>query len=229
MKAKTAMLLLAATVAACTNEGYESGDGRYSDMRADFVEAQTDGSGAIISFETDDGEAYNMAQAYKPQWTKEVDSTYRALIYYNPMTTATGNKEAELVMLRSVSVPAVRTAAEFTEGVKTDPVTLNSVWLSGSMRYLNLDISLKTGTPDDEDARQTLGIALENSTQNEDGSTTTELTLYHDQGTVPEYYSSECFVSVPLYRGLLTPVAGDTIRFNITTYKGLITKTFRIE
>lgn len=213
----------------CTNEGYESGDGAYSDMRADFSEALTDGSAAIVSFTTDDGESLSLTQAYKPQWVEKGDTTYRALIYYNKVQDISGSYNAELVMLRKVIVPMAQPQSEFNDGVKTDPVSLNSSWISASQRWLNLDLSVKTGKSDDEDAAQTLGLVLDSATQDADGHTTVTLTLYHDQGSVPEYYSTACYVSVPLFRAPVELSAGDTVVINVQTYDGLKSKTYTIK
>ena len=226
---KTTLIALTTLLAACTSDGYQSGDGRYSAMRADFVEAATDGTAAITTISTDDGNTLTLTQTVKTKWAQKADSTYRALAYYNPVATVPGANEAELMALQSVAVPTVKRPNDIENGLKTDPVSLNSVWLSRSGRYLNLDISLKTGRSDDEDATQTIGAALTGKTLNTDGTTTFTLTLHHDQGSVPEYYSTACYVSIPLYRGLLTPAAGDTVAIDITTYKGKTVKTFTIK
>lgn len=226
---KTLPFSLLAWLFGCTNEAYESGDGRYSDMRADFAEAQTDGSAAVISFTTDDGESLTLTQAVKPSWAEKGDTTYRALIYYNKVENSQGAERAEAVMLRNVIVPAAKPLTDFKDGVKTDPVSLNSSWISASQRWLNLDLSLKTGKSDDEDAAQTLGLALESVEQDSGGHCSVTLTLYHDQGTVPEYYSTTCYVSVPLFRAPVELSAGDTVTINIQTYNGKVSKTFTIK
>lgn len=231
MRLKQALVFIAAPwlLFCCTNEGYESGDGAYSDMRADFSEAITDGSAAIISFTTDDGESLSLTQAYKPQWTEKGDTTYRALVYYNKVQDTSDSYKAELVMLRQVFALTAQPQSEFKEGVKTDPVSLNSAWISKSARWLNLDLSVKTGKSDDEDAAQTLGLVLDSAVQDADGHTTVTLTLYHDQGTVPEYYSTACYVSVPLFCAPVELSVGDTVVINVQTYDGLKTKTYTIK
>lgn len=223
----TDMLLAAAlTLAACTSEGYDSGEGSYSGMRADFVEACTDGSAAIVSIVTDDGESLQLTQAVKAKWAEKGDTAYRALLYYKKVEASGGAVSAEAMGLRSVAVPQVAPAADFRDGVKTDPVTFNSAWISRSQKYLNLDLSLKTGRTDDEDAAQTLGVVLDSLGRNAQGGVTAALRLYHDQGTVPEYYSTACYVSVPLPRAPLGLVSGDSVRVSIATYGGEVTKTF---
>lgn len=198
-------------------------------MRADFAEALTDGSAAIISFTTDDGESLSLTQAYKPTWTEKGDTTYRALVYYNTVQQKSGTDAAELVMLGRVYVPTAQPSVEFKDGIKTDPVSLNSVWISKSQRWLNLDLSVKTGKSDDEEAAQTLGLVLNSAEQDSNGHTTVTLTLYHDQGTVPQYYSTACYISVSLFREPVALSAGDTVVINIQTYNELITKSYTID
>ena len=49
------------------------------------------------------------------------------------------------------------------------------------------------------------------------------LRLHHDQGGVPEYYSSRIYTSIPLNGEL----AGKIIRLKVNTYKGEIEKTYK--
>lgn len=223
---ETAVFALLTLPFGCTNEAYESGDGMYSDMRADFVEALTDGTAAIVSFTTDEGESLALTQAYKPAWCEKGDTTYRALIYYNKVEVAEDSYKAQPIILNNVLVPTAKPATEFEDGIKTDPVVLNSTWISKSGRWLNLDLDLKTGKSDDEEAAQTLGMVLESMTEDDSGHTAVTLTLYHDQGGVPEYYSTSCYVSVPLFRAPVELSEGDTITINIQTYSGSVQKTY---
>lgn len=212
----TSIILL---LAACTSESYESGEGKYSGMRADFTEAVTDGTGAIKSFTTDDGDQLTLTRAVKPQWQTKADTTYRALIYYNKVAAEASSFKAEPLSVVRVLVPQPRKAAELKDGYKTDPVIMNSAWMSRSGRYLNLDLSIKTGKTDDDKARHTLGLVIESTKTDNNGHTTYTLTLTHDRGGVPEYYSAECYVSIPLYGDELHPVKGDTLVLNVNTYE----------
>lgn len=213
----------------CTNEGYESGDSRYSGMRAEFSEAATDGTGAFVSFQTDGGESLPLAQSYKPEWAGVADTTYRVLAYYEPISNGQGIEEASLMGLKSVIVPNVQPASEFKEGVKTDPVSFNSAWISASQRYLNIDFSVKTGVIDGSDVIQLVGMALDTVAQNSLGHRTFSLRLYHNQGNAPEYYSSQHFLSVPLYCGQTAAEAGDSVLISIQTYDGTVSKGFAVK
>lgn len=226
---KITSLALLATLIGCTTDAYESGDGVLSDMRADFVEAQTDGTAAIVTITTDDGVSLPLTQAYKPDGVEVADTTYRMLAYYEMANDSQGATEAHLMGLQSVIVPSVQATSEFKEGVKTDPVTFNSAWISASQRYLNIDFSVKTGTLDNSDVIQLVGMAVDYISQYDNGHRTFSLRLYHNQGNAPEYYSSQHYLSVPLYRGVTTVNTGDTVRLNLQSYSGLVSKSFIIE
>ena len=50
------LLAIALLLAACATETYDSGDGKYSMMRADLVETHTDCAGELVCGVTDDGD-----------------------------------------------------------------------------------------------------------------------------------------------------------------------------
>ena len=62
-------------------------------------------------------------------------------------------------------------------------------------------------------------ISLLKESEHED---TVTLCLLHDQGGVPEYYSSRIYTSIPLFNEL----AGKTIRLRVNTYKGEVEKIY---
>jgi hypothetical protein len=108
------------------------------------------------------------------------------------------------------------------KALKTDPVRFESVWISPNRAYLNASIYLLMGSSDDDKAIHTLGCHIDTLRKNVDGTETMQLTLYHDQGGVPEYYSQRTYVSIPL-KGAMT----DSVCFTIHTYDGIVRKTFK--
>lgn len=210
----------------CSNDAYDTGDGSLSLMRAEFVEATTDALSLVKSIATDDGETLSVSPTYTPQWTATADTTYRALAYYNKVEADNGGYHAEMLALSQVLVPTVRNLSDLKDELKTDPVTLESAWMSRNKRYINLDLSVKTGTTDGEVTAQAIGMVCTGVTQNADGKQTVALTLYHDQNGAPEYYSAECYVSVPLSALPVTLSAGDEVQISVETYSGSVTKVF---
>lgn len=188
----------------CTSETYDSGDGEHSYLRADFVEAHTIAAKQVDYAISDEGERIVFNTPFAVSWTEKADTFYRALLYYNRHP-----QEVKPLSLQPVYVLRPQAASRI-ENPKFDPVTLESVWLSkqqlqnsmsspqlgglrGASHYLNVSFLIKTGKPDEKDARQSIGIMSE---EDEDGHL--RLILLHDQGNVPQYYSSRAYASIPI-------------------------------
>ena len=70
-------------LAGCSKEGYETGNGSYSYVKADFVEAHTVASKEFDRAVTDANEQLVLTPHAFGEWAETADSTYRALLYYN--------------------------------------------------------------------------------------------------------------------------------------------------
>ena len=163
------------------------------------------------------------------KWAEKGDTLYRALLYYNDLP----DKAARSISLQPVYVLAPKAAADVKDP-SHDPVTFESAWLSTCQRtdltiaadsvkreavthYLNMAFLVKTGQPDDEKARQTIGMM---SQEADDGSL--RLTLLHDQGAIPQYYSTRIYTSIPLSDSQLQR----GIVLSVNTYDGELIRTF---
>lgn len=215
-KALNTGIALLLTLAACSTDNYETGDGRYSYLRADFVEAHTTQDGTVDRVLTDDGHTLTLTPAIAATWTAERDSDYRALLYYN----YSGDEATQAQPISVSKVPVCRPHTMPADSVKTDPVSLQSIWTAKNQRWINLSLDLKVGTVGDNAIMQTIGVAQTGTRHNTDGTTTTLLTLYHDQGTVPEYYSTRYYLSIPA-----DSVRADSAQISVSTYDGLRTLT----
>lgn len=207
--------VIAWLISSCTTDSYEKGDGKYSLMQGDFVEAKVNAQRQIVSFSTDDGEQFELSEPYTDKWIKTPDTLYRCMIYYNKVE----NKKAELVSIGEVPCPRILTLAELKKDLRTDPVKFESMWLSKSGKYLNLYLQLKTGVTDDTTAVQQLAFISDTLIVNPNQTTIRHITLHHDQNKVPEYYSTKAYVSL-----LTDSIAADSIRISINTYTGLVSK-----
>lgn len=211
--------LSACIVLSCTSDAYEKGDGEYSTMEAEMAEIHVDGNQQADFFVTDNGEEFAVANPFKSSWMNTPDSTYRAVTYFSrnnaggEAASAQGTVRAlaEVMGLNRVGVAVPKKIKD----MKTDPVHFESLWLSPTGKYLNLSLYLLLGTTGDESAIQTLGCLDDTLVVNADGTTTQHLTLYHDQGGVPEYYSQRTYVSIPL-----SDIHADFIILTINTYDG---------
>ncbi len=224
---KTFILAAALSLAACENGAYDTGDGALSAMRADFVEAHTDAEARMVSVETDGGERLPLTSPVAVAWMERPDTTYRALLYYNKVTAASGSPAAQPVTLKQVLVPRVVSAAALKGGAKTDPVTFVSSWTGANGKYLNLELLVKVGQVDGGYGSQTIGIVCDSIVATPgDSRRRVHLSLYHDQNNVPEYYSTEAYVSIPVTGLPINPAVGDEVIVRLNTYDGIITRTF---
>lgn len=211
-------------VCGCTQDVYEKGEGRYSLMRADFVEAHANGQKEIYQITTDDGYVLSASKPFSAKLVTTPDSLYRCILYYNKVSDEQGKDTFEPISIGQVPCPRIIPLSELETGMKTDPVKFESAWMSKSGKYLNLSLYLLTGTTDDEKARHTLRIIQEETVTNPDATSTCRLCLYHDQAGVPEYYSTQVYVSI-----LTSAIPADSVRIKIPTYKGIVEKAFALK
>lgn len=217
------LLFLFCMLQSCTQDSYEKGEGRYSQMRGDFAEMHIGSDKKAVSITTDDGDQIPLKEPFASQWIATPDTTYRCILYYNKVKAADGKMLAEIVSAGQVPCASVRSQEEFEGEVRTDPVKFESIWLSKSGKYVNLSLQLKVGQTDDETAKHQLGFLSDGLTVNPDGSRTLHVFLSHDQGNVPEYYTVQAYVSIPT-----SQLKADSVRFRINTYSGIVEKTLSI-
>ena len=195
-------------------------------MRADFVEAQTDADARMASIETDAGERLYLTRAVTVGWMERPDTVYRALLYYNKVEADGGAYCAEPLGIMQVLVPPVTDIADVKDGLKADPVDFVSSWKSANGKYLNIELGIKTGAVDGSYGTQTLGLVCLGVDYRADGTRLVRLALYHDQAGVPEYYTTDAYVSIAVSRLPIEPAAGDEVSIDIVTYDGTLTRTF---
>lgn len=220
MKHLTSSLLLLTSsllLFSCTQDSYEKGEGRYSQLMGDLVEAHVNSGGLMDYVVTDDDEKLPVEKPQHYSWMETTDTLYRVILYY-----ARNGKEISVNSIGLALAPAITPLSEVKEGVMTDPIKVESIWMSNNKRFLNLGIYVKVGATDDETAVHKLGIVADTLMVNADNTRTLHLTLYHDQGGQPEYYSRRTFVCVPVFN-----VEADSIHLRANTYSGMIERTFK--
>ena len=228
------LILCAAAFAGCEQDAYDKGDASYSYMRADFVEAVVGSDKRIAGVVTDDDVQLRLTTPFTASWIQRADTVYRAVMFYNMGVQefgssgvqefgSSGVQEAEVVSLQRIATLSVRTSRQVGFGVADDPLKLESVWLSGNKKYLNLRVIVMTGLTDDDGATQSLGMVSDTILVGDDGLRTCHLRLLHSQGDVPQYYSQRVYFSVPVNR-----LEADSLRLTVNTYDGVVTKGFRL-
>lgn len=179
-------------------------------MRADYVD-MTVTQGKVTSIVTDDDESLVVPSSLT--YSEKKDTMVRRLLYYNKTID---NQPIQVVGQKAVNM-LIPLKWEGQEKAQTDPLTLTAVWMSANKRYLNMQLGIKVGSSETE-ASQSLILRCDSVSSYDKGAMW--LTLCHDQGGMPEYYTKEVMMSIPLY---VTP---DTIQLELNTYSGAVVKKF---
>ena len=215
------IVLQSGLLAACEVENYESGDGEYSNMVAEFADTYTTAEKTLTRMMTDEGDSLVFADKYLCDWATTADSVFRALVYYNKVA---GGK-ADVLSVHQVLVPVIRPHYTVKE-IKTDPVVIESSWKSHNNRYLNFRLNLLSGTVEGMDNRHLVGMMCDTLLTHADGRQHLHLRLFHNQNGVPEYYGYQAYLSIPLKTNPYRLHTGDTVSVRINTYDGEVLKTF---
>lgn len=213
--------VLTALITACTTSDYDTGDGKLSYFRADFVDIYTNSKSYFVNAMTDDGDSLVFANPISAKWASTPDSAYRALLYYINKV----ENQPQPRVAYSVLVPKLRPI----KNVKTmynDPVKMESAWRSKNGRYVNLCVGLVTGTNEGDDTKHAMGMVCDTLVVNDDGQKHLHLRLYHYRNGMPEYYTTKVYFSIPLKNNPYHLGTGDSLSVAVNTYEGWVTKTF---
>ena len=215
--------LTAALLASCENDTYDKGEGAYSYLQADFVEAHANGEKEIDYVITDNGDSLSLVTPCAAAWDKTANSTYRAALYYNKVE---GGK-AKAVIIEQVLTMSLTPADSITE-MKTDPIGVEAVWTDSRKRYVNLTLTLKVGTVSNDSEKHKVTLVPDSLHINgSDSSRTLHLTLYHDKGDIPEYYTEKYYFSLPSAQFAALDADSVAIHAN-TTANGMKTLTISL-
>ena len=132
-----AFLLCLLLAGSCKEETYV-----YPNVITEFIDIQTDESGTITHLVADNGKRYAV-QPREGLSGLHADTIYRTVSIYQFLTEETNSSEAEVMLYSSKIVisPYPAKASEWKDSIYTDPVDIQSIWLSGN--YLNLIAEVK--------------------------------------------------------------------------------------
>ena len=200
--------LLCLLTVACKEEEHV-----YPDVLTEFIDIQTDASGTVTHLLTDKGERYAV-QPREGLDGLQADTIYRTVSAYRFVNETTDRTEPEVMLYSSQSViaPYPDKLSEWEDSIYTDPVDIQSIWLSGN--YLNLILDVRR-----KDRAHVFHFIEDSLAAESAGTRTLHLRLYHNSNNDYEAFTDQTCLSVPLrhYRDSLR--AGDKIRFRLNTYK----------
>ena len=204
----------------CTVDSYETGEGPYSQMVADFADLYTDAQKNGISFVTDEGSSYTLTTPIRASWIDAANSIYRTSIYYNKVAEGVANP----IACGYISVLQPKEPSEFKRQPQ-DPLGVESCWLSKNGKYLNLGLLVKNGRDNEGvEGSHALALVQDEIHLNDDNTYTIYYRLLHDKGDSPEYYTNRRYVSILLPEDNRP----DSVRITITTYDGDYVKTIKL-
>ena len=203
-------IMVLSFLVSCEYTGYETGDGRYSYMRADYADVTIE-QGKVVSIVTDEDQSLMVPSSFA--YSERKDTMMRCLLYYK---SSVGEQGIQVIAQKSVAL-LIPLKWQGQEKAQTDPLTLTAVWTSANRRYINMQLGIKTGSSEAE-ARQSLALRCDSVSTYGKGAVW--LTLCHDQDNIPQYYTKELLFSIPLN---VTP---DTIQLKINTYSGMAVRKF---
>ena len=196
------LLLCMYLLGACKEEEYV-----YPDVITEFIGAATDENGTLTRLVADNGEEYRI-QARSGLDGLKKDTLYRTISIYQPLENQTVQQYSSELVLSMIPVSAKQIIGD----IKTDPVDIERMWLSG--KYLNMVLLAKVKEESHSYHFIDQGIQKE-----ADGTQTLHLQLYHNRNNDYEAFTRKVYLSVPLwaYDGKLKQ--GDKIVFHISTYE----------
>lgn len=202
--------LAALLMAACGSDGGY----HYPSVRLEFVTATTDAGGVLAAAETDDGLYYNVSQDLTGK-AATADSTLRIVANYEAVAvSAEASRTADMKIyawMTAVS-PLPLPAEKFDEGVRTDPVSVVSIWRGRG--YLNLVLTVR-----EQGGKHRLHFVEEELTASADGAVRhLKLRLYHSIDATVQDYDKRLYLSVPLRHYFTEGVQQLEVRFEVNTY-----------
>lgn len=207
------------TVFLLSNEGCQEDDYVYPDVLTEFTEVQTNDKGVLTYLLTDQGDKYQILEREGLDGLTP-DSIYRTLCIYQ--ITDVEKETVQLYSAQKVLSMLPKPASAFSDGIRTDPLDIQSIWLSG--KYLNMVL-----LPMAKDKSHIFHFVENSLTQDNEGRAQLELTLYHDQNGDYEAFTRKTYLSIPLWGYGNKLDTGDRIVLHIQTYEeGNTTREFTL-
>ena len=203
------ILFAVVLLTACGEEEYV-----FPDLITEMSCLRTDSKGFGTQIITDEGTIWHLQEGSRPD-SLTADSLYRVVSRFAPVA----DSEAVAYSFWKVISPLPKPESEY-ESIHLDPVDIQSIWQSGD--YLNMVLQVMV-----KDKEHELSFIDNGITSNANGTQTLHLTLYHHRKDDVEGFMQKYYLSVPLwhYQGKLNK--GDTIMFELYTYKeGMTQRTF---
>ena len=203
------ILFAVVLLTACGEEEYV-----FPDLITEMSCLRTDSKGFGTQIITDEGTIWHLQEGSRPD-SLTADSLYRVVSRFAPVA----DSEAVAYSFWKVISPLPKPENKYGS-IHMDPVSIQSIWRSGDFLNMVLQVMVK-------DKEHELSFIDNGITSNTNDTQTLHLTLSHHRKDDVEGFMQKYYLSVPLwhYEGKLNK--GDTIVFELYTYKeGMTQRTF---
>ena len=131
------------SVSACSVDDTDTG--KYSLMRADFVDIHVNNSSMVDYVITHDNDSLPASIPFTTKSITKTNTFYRALFYYNKVAKGT-DSVAEPLSLSFVGV-AIPISHDIIpkDSLFSDPLYFQSGWVAKNKKYLNISLNKLTG------------------------------------------------------------------------------------
>lgn len=190
----------------CADDDYH-----YPSVSLEFMTARSNSAGYLQTVQADDGTVYEVINTVSAP-NMAADSTMRIVANYACEPLDNGETGALLYAAQTTLSPVPCTPDAFEGGIKTDPASVLSIWMG--LDYLNIVLEIQCAG-----GKHAFHFVEKQRGQTSSGQQEVSLTLYHDAGGDPSYYSRRVYLSVPLRQYAVGGVSS-TIRFSLCNYAG---------
>lgn len=207
------LIVFACLLTACGDDDYY-----YPSVKLEFLTAFSGADGRLQTVLTDEGEQFAVV-ADASKMKVQPNSLVRIVSNYAP-AEAGGTKGVKLYGCLPTVSPLPMAPDKFEDGIKTDPVQVQSIWMG--LDYLNLLLGIKA-----QDGKHVLHFIEDEVTKDAStGEVTVRLRLYHDAGKDVQAYTKRAYVSVPLWQYAEEGVSKVKLSFTLNTYSNEKTYNF---
>ena len=188
----------------------------YPSVLTEFINIRTDYSGTLKELITDQGETLSVQQREGLSGLTP-DSIYRTVSVYERLESS--EEDDAYLYSSQLILAALPLPADQFETVRTDPLSIQSIWKSGE--YINLVL-----LPMVKDKPHAFHFIDQGITE-ANGKRTLNLTLYHDRNNDMEAFTRKVYLSIPLWGYKEVLEKGDQVVVQINTYEeGMTTRSF---
>ena len=188
----------------------EDGELTYPDLLNEFADVSTNADGRFDYLYTDGGkklEIVNSAEIEVEGVTP--DTVYRILSGYVPVDGG----GVKLFSLQAIPLLYPEPQATSLDGVKTDPVKMQSIWRGGN--YLNIILQVVA-----QDGKHKFHVVEDSLVSSSSGKHTLYLRLSHDAGGDVQAYTQKAYFSIPLLHYASALSHGGSVVLDIPTSTG---------